>query len=109
MPETSGGRSCSTCRYAEPVMVGPDRDDPRLECRRLPPALITLGGEPVTICPQVQADDWCGEHQPTAPTIPMVAGAGSYQVVSTSVVLHGGGDTYIPLPDGSEVIVSIGG
>lgn len=51
--------NCGRCRFVEPT-VGDD-DEPRADCRRYPPQYVVIDGEPVTIWPQVNGDDWCGE------------------------------------------------
>ena len=55
---------CSTCRYAAPGAAGNKWFG---ECRREPP-IAARGQGPhnpiVRYFPPVQADDWCGKHQP---------------------------------------------
>lgn len=53
--------TCSTCTYLDPT-VGED-GEPRADCRRWPPVLIVLDGYPTKVLPQVDSDDWCGEHR----------------------------------------------
>lgn len=59
----SGGEQpdCATCRFTEVRVL--DDGDPALDCRRYPPQVIFCSdkNEPVTIWPQIEAGEWCGE------------------------------------------------
>lgn len=55
--------SCLDCRFSLPEHMTGD-DTIVLECHRFPPDSIVLGdGEPAKLWRQVDADDWCGEHE----------------------------------------------
>ena len=49
--------NCGNCRFWQEFLKGPVV--PRGQCRRYPPARGTRGW---TAWPEVEADDWCGEH-----------------------------------------------
>lgn len=59
--------SCIDCRYSQPAHMTTD-DAIVLECHRHPPT-VTLAGHDiddiVRLWPQVDPDDWCGEHTPS--------------------------------------------
>ena len=58
--------SCSDCAYADPA-VGDD-DSVFVRCRRFPPYLIVLNGQPIVAWPQVDSEGWCGEWRETPVT-----------------------------------------
>lgn len=51
--------SCTTCTFGAPA-VGDD-ETPFLNCRRYPPQVGAVDGEPAIVWPQVTEGDWCGE------------------------------------------------
>lgn len=53
---------CSTCNYSAPT-IGDD-SEPVLKCRRFPPVLFVLDGQPTQAFPD--AVDPCGEHSEVA-------------------------------------------
>ena len=61
--------SCIECRYAQARVAS--GDEPVLDCRRYPPAVIVLNGDPMTVWTQVDGDDLCGEWSP--PSDPPIA------------------------------------
>lgn len=59
------GASCATCSFSETIVLDPgpiDDGGPSLICRRYPPVIVFDGVELTKINPQVEAKDWCGEH-----------------------------------------------
>ena len=51
--------TCGTCRFASPGIA--DDGDPLMQCRRNPPQVFPLDGEPAQTWPTMAADDWCGD------------------------------------------------
>lgn len=66
---TTTDSTCGTCRFADTI-VGDDSVR-RFDCHRYPPGPVFDGREPVMVWPQVDLDDWCGEHLPVIVPDPM--------------------------------------
>ncbi len=50
---------CGNCRFAQPTVH--DDGDVALVCRRYPPTVFALDGEPAAGQPDVESSGWCGE------------------------------------------------
>lgn len=67
-PRSARTSTCGTCALAE---VKVTEDGPVLECRRFPPLLVVIEDDLRRLFPQVDAEEWCGEYQPTALAAPI--------------------------------------
>ncbi len=56
--------NCSNCSHSV-VSFFEAEDGPTLTCRRYPPQIFVLDGEPTQASPDVGTDHWCGEWQDT--------------------------------------------
>lgn len=61
---------CGTCRHSEPeVLINEDETDVVLCCRRYPPHCFMVGEQPMTVWPQVEESDCCGEWSDGSPLL----------------------------------------
>ena len=52
---------CGTCRWAVPIGQVVD-DEPQAECHGVPPTVLVLDGQVLTVWPEVRiASDYCGQ------------------------------------------------
>lgn len=53
---------CTTCRFSAPAVM-PGDGAVVLECRRYPPTVVPVDGQPMQVRPQVESGVWCGEFR----------------------------------------------